>query len=123
MPPENRRYRQQVRRGPDMSTWTEEERQAIAHKQKLATPIAEMKLSVRVINTLEENDVILAEQLLAQTYESLIQMKNFGEKTLKEVRAALAKLGLPSPTWKKPHKPKKPARPKRNGSDMFNIWG
>lgn len=124
MPPRHRRYKQTGRnRGPDTSTWTEEQKLAHAEKQRLETPIAELTLSVRIINTLEDHDVILVEHLLSQTYDSLMGMKNFGEKTLTEVRAALRKLGLTPPEWKKPPKVKTP-KPRRGSSDLLSggFW-
>lgn len=113
MRPLHRKYRAPAKKGPDTSSWTREEREAHERKQKLGTPIAEMQLPVRVINTLEENDVILAQDLMGQTYETLMAMKNFGDKTLDEVRQALVALGLDPPVWKKPPKPV-PTRPKKS---------
>lgn len=112
MPPPGRRYKTTgAKKTPDTSGWTEAEKAKHAEQERLKTPVAEMQLSVRVVNTLEEHDVILAEHLIGQTYESLMRMANFGEKTLTEVRAAVAALGLPVPEWKKPPKPKKLPRP------------
>jgi len=123
MPPANRKYKRPERKGPDMSTWSPEEREAVVQAERLKTPVAEMKLQVRVINTLEENDVILAEHLMAQTYDTLMGMKNLGDKTLREIRASLAALGLTAPAWKKPPKEKKPPRPKvERGKDIINLW-
>lgn len=113
MRPTNRKYRAGPKKGPDTSSWSAADREAHETKTKLETPIAEMRLTVRVINTLEENDVIIAQNLMSQTYETLMGMKNFGDKTLTEVRAALVALGLDPPAWKKPPKPK-PVRPKKS---------
>lgn len=122
MPPRHRRYKQTTRsRGPDTSTWSDEQKREYEKKQRLETPIAELTLSVRIINTLEEHNVILVEHLLAQTYDSLMGMKNFGEKTLSEVRAALRKLGLTPPEWKKPPRVKVQKPPK--GSKDFLTGG
>jgi DNA-directed RNA polymerase alpha subunit len=121
MPPPNRRYKTSGRKGPDTSSWSPEERAAHERAKKLQTPVAELALSVRIINTLEENDVILVETLMTQTYESLLAMKNFGEKTLTEVRAAIATLGLVPPEWKKPPKEKKPPKPK-GGFMGGGVW-
>jgi DNA-directed RNA polymerase alpha subunit len=112
MPPRNRKYRRPLKSGPDTSTWTAAEREAHLTTQRLDTPIAEMKLSVRVINTLEDNNVLVARELMTQTYETLLAMKNFGEKTLTEVRTALVALGLDPPVWTKPLKPQ-PSRATR----------
>ena len=79
-----------------------------SHARSLAlkTPVAEMELSVRVVNTLEEYGVILAENLVSQSYESITGMKNLGDKTLKEIQVAVAALGLPAPQWRRPTKQK-----------------
>jgi DNA-directed RNA polymerase alpha subunit len=105
-----------------MSTWSDEQKQAYAERERLATPIAELKLSVRIINTLEEHDVILVEHLLDQTYDTLMGMKNFGEKTLTEVRAALRTLGVTPPDWKRPPKVRVP-KPKKSSKDFMSGGG
>lgn len=89
----------------------------------LNTPIAQMDLSVRIINTLEDNQIIYAYQLIAQTYETLMKLKNFGETTLKEVRASLKRLGLDAPKWDKPKHPTKPARPRHRAKTQAGIIG
>ncbi len=122
MPPANRKYKQPTRVGPDMSTWTPAEREAAEQRKRLKTPVAEMALQVRVINTLEEHGVILAEDLMTQTYESLMAMTNLGDKTLGEVKESLKVLGLTPPDWKKPPKPKKPPRSKPSGTNLTNMW-
>lgn len=123
MPPENRRRRRVVG-GPDMTHWSTEDRQAYAERQRRETPVAEMALSVRVINTLEDNNVIMACDLLRQTYASLMAMKNFGEKTLTEVKIAVRALGLVVPDgWRKPPKPKPPPRPRGSVRGIPGVWG
>ena len=87
--------------------WSEEEKAARQLIEKMNTPIAELKLAVRIINTLDENSVILVKHLYKETYESLMAMRNFGEKTLREVQNALAQLGLNPPEWKKTPSPGK----------------
>ncbi len=101
MPPRNRKYR------------TPPETKPPAAVDPMTTPVAEMALSVRVINTLEEYDVIIAGDLLAKTYAELMAMKNFGDKTMADVRKAVAAVPLPVPAhWKRPAPPKKPPKPK-----------
>jgi DNA-directed RNA polymerase alpha subunit len=119
MPPENRR-RRRVKTGPDMTHWAPEDRAAAELAARLNTPVAEMALSVRIINTLEEYSVIVCRDLMTQTYESLMEMKNFGEKTLTEVRAAIQALGLTPPAWKKPKKPPRP--PKADSHGILKLW-
>ena len=123
MPPPGRKYKRPARTGPDTSTWTEEEKAAHHREQMLKTPVADMALTVRIINTLEENGVILAGDLLGQTYASLMRMKNFGDKTLREVSAAVAKLGLTPPAWTKPPKDDLPQPKKRGASLSRKLWG
>lgn len=108
MPPPNRKYRKPARTGLDTSTWTAAERAEHRRQELLRTPVAEMGLSVRIVNTLEDNNVIVAADLVRQTYDSLMRMKNFGEKTLGEVRKAVVKLGLAAPEWAPPPKTAKP---------------
>jgi len=123
MPPENRKRRQPKKTGPDTSTWSEADKAAYAKKKALETPIAEMALQVRVINTLEDNGVIMCSDLMKQTYEVLMGMKNFGDKTLTEVRDAIKALGLDPPTWAKPPKPVKLPRAKSQGNAIFgDMW-
>lgn len=95
-----------------MRSWTLEEKEVARIAAALKTPIAEMKLSVRVINTFEHYGIITADDLVKQPYSALIGMKNLGEKTVKEVKAAVVALGLPAPNWKKPPKAKRPKKRK-----------
>lgn len=120
MPPANRRRRTTKRKGPDTSTWTDEDRKQHELHEKLRTPIAELALPVRVVNTLEDSNIILVSDLLRQSYDALMQMNNFGDKTLREVKEALLALGVPMPAWNKPPAPKKTRTKKR---DIFNMWG
>jgi DNA-directed RNA polymerase alpha subunit len=76
-----------------------------------------MRLSVRIVNALEERSVILAEDLLAQSYESLMQTPNFGAKALSQVKRALVKLGLEPPSWTRPAGP----APGDDG-EIFSLW-
>ena len=122
MPPANRKYRRVKASGPDTSTWTESERQEKLQQERLQTPVAEMVLTVRIVNTLENNDVLLAQDLVAQTYESLMKMKNFGETALKEVREAIVALGLTPPEWKKPPKSAKSTKPPGKPRSIIDIW-
>ncbi len=107
MEPERRRRRKVKSADPDMSDWTVEEREAYLRNKRMETSVAEMDVSVRVVNTLEENGVILVRHVMSQSWDSLMGMKNFGEKTLGELRGAVRKLGLEPPAWKPSPKPKK----------------
>jgi DNA-directed RNA polymerase alpha subunit len=117
------RRRRAGKKEVDTSLWSDEQRTAHEHRLKLETPVAEMKLSVRVINTLDEAGVITAKDVMEQTYESLMRMRNFGETTLVELRGAVKALGLQPPQWRKPPRGKKshPPRPTRGGS-IIPMW-
>ena len=122
MPPANRRRRRPPNPLPKgYDHWTPSEREAHADKTRRDTPIAEMVLSVRVVNVLEERGIIFAGQLLTQKYADLIEIPNLGEKTLREVRAALKRIGLTPPAWRKPPAP--PRLPQaRRSKNPLDFW-
>jgi DNA-directed RNA polymerase subunit alpha len=63
----------------------------------MATPVAEIKISVRIINTLEDADIILVADLIRLEKHQLTKIKNFGEKTVSELINALNELGVKPP--------------------------
>lgn len=72
-----------------------------AHKEleeTLAKSTAEIGLSVRTTNCLEEKDIFTVEDLLNSTRADLLSISNFGEKTLEEVYMALERIGFYRPT-------------------------
>ena len=58
-------------------------------RAKLEMSTAEIGLSVRTTNCLEEKGIFTVEDLLKCTREDLLSISNFGEKTLDEVYKAL----------------------------------
>ena len=62
--------------------------------QKLNLSIAEMKLSVRATNCLESENINTVRDLVQRTEDQLLEVRNFGETTLTEVREKLDELGL-----------------------------
>ena len=56
---------------------------------KLDMSTAEIGLSVRTTNCLEEKGIFTVQDLLNCTREDLLAISNFGEKTLEEVYKAL----------------------------------
>ncbi|MEK6636177.1 MAG: DNA-directed RNA polymerase subunit alpha [Planctomycetota bacterium] len=62
--------------------------------KKLAMPISELDLSVRASNCLETADIKTVGALVAKTEEQLLEIKNFGKTTLKEVKNKLTQLNL-----------------------------
>jgi len=71
---------------------------------KLAMSLAELELSVRAMNCLESENIHTVRELVGCTEDQLLEVRNFGETTLNEVREKLANLGLrlgmrpPAPT-------------------------
>ena len=61
---------------------------------RLGMSTAEIGLSVRTTNCLEERGIFTVNDLLNCTPEDLLDISNFGEKTLEEVYAALESIGF-----------------------------
>jgi len=62
--------------------------------EKLEMSTAEIGLSVRTTNCLEERGIFTVNDLLNCTREDLLGISNFGEKTLEEVYRALEGIGF-----------------------------
>ena len=62
--------------------------------EKLDMSTAEIGLSVRTTNCLEERGIFTVHDLLNCTRSDLLSISNFGEKTLEEVYKALEKIGF-----------------------------
>ncbi len=73
------------------------EEQARLRRERLNLSIAEMGLSVRTTNCLEETGILTVRDLLNSTPKRLLGISNFGEKTLDEVYASLEELGFYRP--------------------------
>jgi DNA-directed RNA polymerase subunit alpha len=61
---------------------------------KLSMNIAELNLSVRATNCLESENITTVRELVSRTPDQLLEVRNFGETTLNEVRDKLSELGL-----------------------------
>jgi DNA-directed RNA polymerase subunit alpha len=61
---------------------------------KLDMSTAEIGLTVRTTNCLEEKGIFTVNDLLHCTRDDLLGISNFGEKTLEEVYKALEKIGF-----------------------------
>ena len=68
--------------------------QARDMEEKLGMSTAEIGLSVRTTNCLEERGIFTVNDLLHCTREDLLGISNFGEKTLEEVYQALEGIGF-----------------------------
>lgn len=65
-----------------------------AMESKLAMSLAELKLSVRAMNCLETEAINSVRDLVQKTEDQLLEVRNFGETTLNEVKERLHDLGL-----------------------------
>lgn len=63
-------------------------------ESKLNTLVSDLKLSVRANNCLEGEGIRYVRDLVQRTEDQLLEVRNFGETTLDEVRAKLSILGL-----------------------------
>jgi DNA-directed RNA polymerase subunit alpha len=63
-------------------------------ERKLSMSLAELELSVRATNCLESEGITTVRDLVTRTEDQLLQVRNFGETTLKEVRGKLQEIGL-----------------------------
>jgi DNA-directed RNA polymerase subunit alpha len=63
-------------------------------ESKLNTTLAELRFSVRAGNCLESEHIDTVRDLVQRTEDQLLEVRNFGETTLNEVREKLTELGL-----------------------------
>jgi len=61
---------------------------------KLEMSTAQISLTVRTTNCLEERGIFTVRDLLRTSPDDLLGITNFGEKTLEEVYQALGKIGF-----------------------------
>jgi len=65
-----------------------------ATEAKLSMSLAELDLSVRASNCLESEEIHTVRDLVSKTEDELLEVRNFGETTLAEVREKLSDIGL-----------------------------
>jgi DNA-directed RNA polymerase subunit alpha len=65
-----------------------------AAEAKLGMSLAELDLSVRATNCLESENILTVRDLVTRNEEQLLEVRNFGETTLAEVREKLSDIGL-----------------------------
>jgi len=70
--------------------------------ERLEMSTAEIGLSVRTTNCLEERGIFTVHDLLQCTREDLLSISNFGEKTLDEVYKALEGIGFARTAKRRP---------------------
>jgi DNA-directed RNA polymerase subunit alpha len=65
-----------------------------AAEAKLGMSLAELDLSVRATNCLESENIATVRDLVTRSEDQLLEVRNFGETTLAEVREKLSDIGL-----------------------------
>ncbi|MGE0757127.1 MAG: DNA-directed RNA polymerase subunit alpha C-terminal domain-containing protein [Pirellulaceae bacterium] len=73
----------------------DEESRSMQERLELST--AEIGLTVRTTNCLEERGIFTVRDLLNCSRDDLLAISNFGEKTLEEVYLALERIGFYRP--------------------------
>ena len=63
-------------------------------RDALGKSLEELELPARAVNALKTADITLVADLAQKTEADLVDVKNLGEKTIDEIKAALAGLGL-----------------------------
>jgi DNA-directed RNA polymerase subunit alpha len=63
-------------------------------ERKLNMSLAELELSVRATNCLESEGITTVRDLVIRTDDELLEVRNFGETTLREVKGKLSERGL-----------------------------
>lgn len=63
-------------------------------ERKLNMSLAELELSVRATNCLESEGITTVRDLVIRTEDELLEVRNFGETTLREVKQKLTERGL-----------------------------
>ena len=71
-------------------------REVVDHEmeRKLNMSLAELELSVRATNCLESEGITTVRDLVMRAEDELLEVRNFGETTLKEVKSKLIEKGL-----------------------------
>lgn len=63
-------------------------------QESLAKPLDDLPLPARAVNALKNADILVVADLVQKTDSDLEQVKNLGDKSIEEVKTALAALGL-----------------------------
>ena len=72
--------------------------ETVEQNERLDMSTAEIGLSVRTTNCLEERGIFTVRDLLNCTRDDLLSISNFGEKTLEEVYKSLESVGFFRPS-------------------------
>ena len=84
-------FDEQLEPKPDTKT---EERQSPQFNDNLYRSVEELELSVRSANCLKNADINKIYQLVSKTEPEMLKTKNFGRKSLNEIKEVLNEMGL-----------------------------
>jgi MoxR-like ATPase len=76
------------------STWLGTPDESGSLEEKLNWSLAQLDLSIRATNCLESEGMVTVRELVLRNDDELLEIRNFGETTLREVKAKLALHGL-----------------------------
>ena len=71
-----------------------EERRDIPQNENLYRPVDDLELSVRSANCLQNADIKYIGELVQKTEQEMLKTKNFGRKSLNEIKEILHEMGL-----------------------------
>jgi len=93
---------------PEPEEDTEADEDMRAFNENLNRPVEELELSVRSANCLQNANIKLIGQLVQKTEAEMLKTKNFGRKSLKEIKEILSgmglSLGMKLDSWQDPSK-------------------
>jgi DNA-directed RNA polymerase subunit alpha len=72
----------------------EEEEEGVKFNENLFRPVSELELSVRSANCLKNAEITLIGELVQKTESEMLKTKNFGRKSLNEIKTILTEMGL-----------------------------
>jgi len=73
---------------------TEEEEDSETLNENLFRPVSELELSVRSANCLKNAEITMIGELVKKTEAEMLKTKNFGRKSLNEIKTILNEMGL-----------------------------
>lgn len=95
---------------------TAEQREEARRQETLDLSLADIGLSARNVNTLEESGICFVRDLARLSREDLLSIENVGERTLTECKEAMKHLKISHPNWNRRARRKKVKRKKARRS-------
>jgi DNA-directed RNA polymerase subunit alpha len=87
-----------IRFDRDFGEFEKKQRQVDAAREelrrKLAMSIHDLELSIRAVNCLENADIVTVADLVQKTEADVLKFRNFGKKSLNEIKQRLQEMGL-----------------------------